>query len=122
MLSQDPETGELAYKPVLRTTIRPASGLVRIAAGGDMIQTSGGHPFWVSGEGWVKARDVNSGMELHGVAGTVLVQSVERMPAQQTYNLIVADFNTYFVGKGKVLSHDNTIREPTNAIVPGLAK
>ncbi|GAF79892.1 unnamed protein product, partial [marine sediment metagenome] len=29
-------------------------------------------------------------------------------------------FHTYFVGKTKILSHDNTIREPTDALVPGL--
>ena len=39
---------------------------------------------------------------------------------EATYNLIVADFHTYFVGEGKILSHDNTIREPTVALVPGL--
>jgi hypothetical protein len=33
---------------------------------------------------------------------------------------VVADFHTYFVGEAKILSHDNTIRQPTNAVVPGL--
>jgi hypothetical protein len=61
-----------------------------------------------------------SGMELHGVAGTVRVISVDEDREEQTYNLIVADFNTYFVGDAKVLCHDNTVREPTNAVVPGL--
>ena len=36
-------------------------------------------------------------------------------------NLRVADFHTYFVGKQKILTHDNTIRKPTNCVVPGLA-
>lgn len=121
VLAQDVESGELAYKPVLRTTVRPKSTLVQIVASNETVQSSGGHPFFVSGEGWVKARDLKPGMELHGVGTTVRVQSVERVHAEETYNLIVADFNTYFVGDSKVLSHDNTVRESTDAIVPGMA-
>ena len=36
------------------------------------------------------------------------------------YNLVVADFGNYFVGEEKALVHDNTIRDVTPAIVPGL--
>ncbi len=121
VLSQNTQTGELAYKPVLGLTVRPKANLVAIQAGDDRIETSGGHPFWVAGEGWIKARDLKSGTELHSVTSTVQVSSVERIDREvQTYNLIIADFNTYFVGRAKVLSHDNTVREATNAIVPGL--
>jgi hypothetical protein len=122
VLAQDIETGELAFKPVVRTTIRPKTRLIRIQAGEQTIEASGGHPFWVSGEGWVKARDLASGMELHCATGTRQVTSVEKETDDvETYNLVVADFSTYFVGAARVLSHDNTVRDATNAIVPGLA-
>ena len=39
----------------------------------------------------------------------------------EAYNLVVADFNTYFVGETGILVHDNTPRLPTRATVPGLA-
>jgi hypothetical protein len=120
VLAQESATGELSYKPVLQTTVRPASALVELKVGGEIVRTSGGHPFWVAGEGWIKARDLKAGMELHGVNGSVLVQSVERIHEEKTYNLIVADFNSYFVGDSMVLSHDNTLRESTDAAVPGL--
>lgn len=120
VLSQDPETGELAYKPVLRTTVRPVSPLVELMLSKESITSSGGHPFWISGSGWVKAREVKEGMQLHGASGPALVTKVETKPAQVTYNLVVADFNTYFVGKTRVMSHDNTVRKATAAIVPGL--
>ncbi len=120
VLSQSIETGELAYKPVLRTTIRPKSTLIKITAGKETIEASGGHPLWVSGEGWIKARELEPGMELHRPSGSVRVTAVEASREEQTYNLIVADFNTYFVGENQILSHDNTIRETTDAIVPGL--
>jgi len=122
VLSQDPETGELAYQAVLQTTIRPKTPLVAITAGADTIVASGGHPFWVAGEGWVKARNVVSGMELHGAEGPVAVSQVEPSPEAVTYNLIVDGFNSYFVvtGKQSLLSHDNTMRDSVETIVPGL--
>ncbi len=120
VLSKDAESGELAYKPVLRTTVRPKSILVKLLAGTQAIETSGGHPFWVSGEGWTKARELEPGMELHTVAGSTQISKIERSREEQTYNLIVADFNTYFIGEAKILSHDNTIRETTEIVVPGL--
>jgi len=121
VLSQDPETGELAYKPVIGTTIRPAGRLVRIEAGQDAITTSGGHLYWTSGNGWQKARDLASGAELHSVRGSVRISRVSKAELAPTYNVIVADFHTYFVGKGLVLCHDNTVSDPTDALVPGLS-
>jgi len=120
VLSRDVESGELAFKPVLRTTVRPASPLVKIYAGNETFETSGGHLFWVSGEGWVKSRMLETGMVLHTADGPARVTHVAEAPAEQTYNLVVADFNTYFVGQQKVLSHDNTVRRPTSVVVPGL--
>lgn len=122
VLSQDPDTGELAYKPVLQTTIRPASQLVRIQAGEHSVTTSGGHLFWVAGEGWQRSRKLSSGTELHRVNGTLRVSEVAPGPFEPTYNLIVADFHSYFVGEGMLLSHDNTIRRATNSVVPGLTE
>jgi len=120
VLSQDPDTGELAYKPVLRTTSRAPEPLVTITAGGETLRCSGGHPFWVAGQGWTKARDLKPGSYLHGVRGTTPVESVEEDGREPTYNLIVADFHTYFAGEQLVLSHDNTIRAATRGGVPGL--
>lgn len=120
VLSRDVESGELAFKPVLRTTIRPESPLVKIQAGSEVFETSGGHLFWVSGQGWIKSRKLETGMVLHTANGPARVTQISDSPAQPTYNLVVADFNTYFVGKQKVLSHDNTVRRVTNVVVPGL--
>jgi hypothetical protein len=121
VLSQDSETGEVALKPVLRTTLRPETELVKLTVDDEVIEASGGHPFWVAGQGWVKARDLKIGMALHGVTSAHRITSVEQGRKSVSHNLIVADFNSYFVGPQKILSHDNTVRRPTNAIVPGLA-
>ncbi|MCB9875118.1 MAG: HEAT repeat domain-containing protein [Planctomycetaceae bacterium] len=119
VLSQDIETGELAYKPVLRATIRPMEHLIKIRVGNETFETSGGHLFWVAEEGWTRVRDLESGATLHAIEGNVSVTAVESGSEAQTYNLVVADFNTYVVGDCKLLSHDVTDRRPTQAIVPG---
>ena len=53
--------------------------------------------------------------------GTVEVRSVHATGSEELHNLVVDDFHTYFVTDAKLLTHDNTIREPTTAVVPGLA-
>ena len=116
----DPETGCLALKPVLAVTVRPEGRLLRIRAGGEEIQSSGGHVFWVAGKAWVKARDLRQGMQLHTIRGTVPVESTETGALEKSFSLVAADFDTFFVGKAMVLTHDNTIRPPTNRVVPGL--
>jgi hypothetical protein len=122
VLSQDPENGRLAYKPVLNTTIRPPTALIRIDLKGHSMRTTGGHPFWVSGQGWVKASDLRPGMRLHTVSGSVDVDSAGPDNSAATYNLVVADYHTYFAGQEFALTHDNTIRRATNAVLPGLGK
>jgi hypothetical protein len=121
VLSQDPQSGELTYKPVLKTTIRPAGKLVKVEVGADQrFEASGGHLFWVAGDGWVKARELKSGMLLHTPTGAAHVSAVEPGSNAKTYNLIVADYHTYFAGNLKVLSHDNTVRRSSQSAVPGL--
>jgi hypothetical protein len=121
VLSQDVTTGELAYKPVLRTTIRPAEKLVRIDVDGSQLVTSGGHPLWVAGQGWCKVREIVDGQSLHTVTGASVARPVETHRFEPTYNLVVADFHSYFVGEAMVLSHDNTIRRHTSEPVPGFS-
>ena len=121
VLSQNEETGELDYKVVLRTTIRPEEQLIRVHTGQEAFLVSGGHPFWVVGRGWTKARELNSGMTLHTLRGTVQISGLSAGPEERTYNLIVADFNTYFIGDSRTLTHDNTTRQPSNLVLPGMA-
>jgi hypothetical protein len=121
VLAQNPDTGELAYKPVLKTTERPPVRMLKIVFGDKSLQCDDGHPFWVPGEGWVKAGDLKEGTRLHAVEGAAEVRSVHATGEEELHNLVVADFHTYFVTEAKILTHDNTIREPTTALVPGLA-
>lgn len=120
VLSQDAKTGELALKPVLRTTIRPRGQTVKFTAGQESFEASGGHVFWVSGDGWRKASELQSGMVLHACGGATQITSVDQGSVAETYNLVVADFSTYFIGQQKILSHDFTMRQPARTVVPGM--
>ena len=120
VLAQDQDTGELTYKVVLTTTLRPPAKMLRIQAGGESIATTLGHPFWVSGHGWRMAKQLKAGDLLHGLGGAAPIESIADAGEDQAHNLVVDDFNTYFVGQAGLLVHDNEFRKPTRAIVPGL--
>src|SRR5690606_31634493 len=52
VLSQDPSTGELAYQPVVETTVGPLSQVVSLNVGDEKIISTLGHRYWVNGHGW----------------------------------------------------------------------
>ena len=122
VLAQDPETGELAYKPVLHTTVRLKAELVKLELLHDTVTCSVGHGFWIAGKGWVKARDIQPAMQFHGAAGTTPLRRSQPAGVGPVYNLIVADFHSYFVGSALIYSHDITARKPSDLLVPGLAR
>ena len=121
VLAQNVNTGELAYKPVIGRTVRPPTEILKLQVIGEEIRTTRGHLFWVAGTGWRMAKELEDGAPLRGVAGSIRMNAVESSGQEQAYNLVVADFNTYFVGETGLLVHDNTPRTPTRATVPGLA-
>jgi hypothetical protein len=121
VLAQHPETGELAYKPVLHTTTRLYAELVKLELVDDTVTCSAGHRFWIAGTGWVKARDIRPRMNFHGAAGTTPLRRSEPAGVGPVYNLIVADFHGYFVGKAMIYSRDITARK-SNLLVPGLPR
>ncbi len=120
VLSQDPETGELAYRFVLQTTLRPSSKTVRIRVANDEIWSTLGHLFWVSGQGWKMAKHLAAGDLIHAVDGPRPVTAVAVGPTTEAHNLVVDGFNTYFVGEFPLLVHDNMPRRLTPTRVPGL--
>jgi hypothetical protein len=124
VLSQDVDSGELQYKPVLATTVNPKGRIMRIRLGGESIACTPAHPMWVVGGGWRMARQLAAGEQVHTLSGGATIASVETVkpndPATEpAFNLIVADSSTYFVGQRGLLVHDNSPRKPTAALLPG---
>jgi hypothetical protein len=111
VLAQDLATCELLFRPVLETTIREPSPMVRIQAGGETIVATEGHPFWLPGKGWRMARKLKPGDQLLTVDGPVTIDEVTAAPQNEAYNLIVSEHANYFVGTRGILVHDNTPRE-----------
>ncbi|HVV99559.1 MAG TPA: polymorphic toxin-type HINT domain-containing protein, partial [Planctomycetaceae bacterium] len=120
VLSQNVETGELAYKPVLYKSLRPKKQLLRVSAGGEDLVCTGGHRFWVAGEAWTKARELTPEDLLHTATGTIRVNTISEADTDETHNLVVADFHSYFVGKQAILVQDLPLPRSTNCVVPGL--
>ena len=107
---------------VVCTTVRPAKPLVCLQIGDESIIATGGHRFWVTSEGWTKARDLKPQSLVHTVTGNAPIHSVATGPAAETYNLVIADFHDYFVGRSGFLVQDLPMPQPTNIIVPGLSR
>jgi hypothetical protein len=68
--------------------------------GGQVIGTSGEHPFFVEGKSWTKAFELQPGDRVATADGVgVLVEEVwDTGEWEPVYNLRVADHHTYFVG------------------------
>ena len=120
VLSQDVDSGELSFRIVMATTFRPSSDILQIAVGDDEICATKGHPFWVNGKGWRMAKHLSTGDVLHTLKGPLAVSEITTRPAEPAYNLVIADGDTYFVGRNSILVHDNKQLEPSLALVPGL--
>jgi len=122
VLAQDVETGELTFKPVFETTLRPEATLLKIGIGSTEVTCSSGHPFWVSGMGWRMAKELHEGAQLHTVSGIARVEAIQPAGTGPVYNLVVADVHTYFAGESRLYTHDVTRRTSTDMILPGLRK
>ena len=127
VLAQDVDSGELAYKPVLAVTVRKPVPRMKVGVGSETIVATPSHPFWVVGQGWRMTKQLSVGDRFHTTSGAVAVGSIEKVEADQSgagwsYNLIVADFDSYFVGERGILVHDTTPRALTAALAPGLAQ
>jgi hypothetical protein len=106
VLSKDVRTGELAFKPVIYRTLLPRSAMQALSVGEEVVHATGSHAFWADGRGWVKARDLKPGAALRTYDGKTGVAPGKEGASERAFNLEVADFGTYFVGKAGVLVHD----------------
>ena len=115
VLAADEETGEYAYKEVVRTFVNTTEEITHVTISDgegvqEVIDSTPQHPFYVEGKGWVEASALHAGMTIwfaNGTKGTVEDISNEGLEEPVTvYNFEVADFHTYFVGECGVLVHN----------------
>lgn len=115
VLAANEETGEVAYKEVVRTFVNTTDEIMHVTVNvGDgvleTIDSTPEHPFYVEGKGWVEASSLHAGMTIwfaNGTKGTVEDITNEGLEEPVTvYNFEVKDFHTYFVGDSGVLVHN----------------
>lgn len=108
----DPDTGESAFKPILKTFVNTQDTIwhLTLTKGGESYrhEVTGSHPYYVPGAGWIEVAHLRVGHALlteDGETATV-VGVYDTGVVQPTYNLEVADINTYYVSAAKVLVHN----------------
>lgn len=121
VVAQNIQSGEIQLRPVLRTTIRPPARTYDIGfVSGQNIRTTLGHRWWVIGKGWVKTKDLQVGMSIRSAEGFETIDSLKDADAAVTYNLMIDQDHTYFVGSARILSFDASEVIPTLYTVPGI--
>lgn len=113
VLSRHEETGEIAYRTVVRTIVIDDKQIYRLvvadpAGNRETIRTTDEHPFWIADHGWVRAADLREGDPLLAPSGDdrVVVSLVEEEVLETVYNIEVDEFHTYFVGVSRVFVHN----------------
>lgn len=111
MLAYDEETGEKAYKEVVRLFRNETKEWYHIHVDGEEIVCTGGHPFYVAEfNGFVPARELKPGKKLllsDGKYGIIVSVKIEELEIPETtYNFEVEDFHTYYVGENPVCVHN----------------
>ncbi|WP_046234871.1 polymorphic toxin-type HINT domain-containing protein, partial [Paenibacillus algorifonticola] len=104
--------GELAYKEVTALYRNQRNDIIKLHVGEQIIETTDNHPFWVEGEGWVLADELEAGDKLQKADGSTLtidkVEFVELDNTVTVYNFTVADYHTYYVTDLGVWVHNTS--------------
>ncbi|MGB5969456.1 MAG: polymorphic toxin-type HINT domain-containing protein [Spirulinaceae cyanobacterium] len=109
VVADDPTTpGGVAPKQVMNTFVRQTEALVDLYVDGELISTTGEHPFWVADKGWVEASDLQVGDLLQTDEETFVdIDRIEKREGDfEVYNFDVEGFSTYFVSDLGVLVHN----------------
>jgi hypothetical protein len=113
VLARDVKTGETALKAVTDLIRRHARTIWEVVLTGPeseaaRFETTDDHPWWIAGQGWKKTAELAAGMAVvtKDGRGMIVASVVETGRTDATYNLTVADFETYFVGQQRVLVHN----------------
>src|SRR5690606_38909479 len=110
--AHDPETGETALKPIVRTYVNTKDSVWNLAIEKDGVrylhQVTGSHPYYVVDTGWVEVAHLQPGAVLLTEGGKkARLESIQDTgEVLTTYNFEVAEINTYYVSAAKVLVHN----------------
>jgi hypothetical protein len=116
VLSRDEYTGETAYKPVTNVISRHDREIwdVSFAVSQDgeittaTFETTDDHPWRTSDRGWLKTGELTPGVEIQRAEGAPakVVWVAQTGRTAVTFNLQVAEFQSYFVGEAGIWVHN----------------
>ncbi|MEG6591325.1 S8 family serine peptidase [Paenibacillus barengoltzii] len=108
VLAKDTETGIQAYQPVEKLFNSESEEIFTIKIGDTQIDTTGNHPFWVKGKGWVPAEDLQPGDQLETEDGGLVSVDALKVNYKDTkvYNFTVSGFHTYYISDLGILTHN----------------
>jgi hypothetical protein len=114
VLSKNPVTGEMAYKPVDMVFENEADMIYTLLIGEKRILTTAGHPFWINGKEWKLASDLKEGDLVETESGSLLPINKIEIEEKQTavYNFSIQDFHTYYVTDLGILVHNLDCIDP----------
>lgn len=94
--------GRPVYRRVLKTFQNFTESLIEVTVGSQRIRTTPGHVWWVSGRGWILAKDVVEGDFVVTSSNDLARVSAVRQLTEfaVTYNCEVEEYHTYFVAGG----------------------
>jgi RHS repeat-associated protein len=108
VLAWDESSGTVGYYEVTNAFHHTDAVVTEVILGGEWIETTPEHPFYVEDKGWVEAEDLKIGDEVRQADGTTgrvwLKWNVYK--TQEMYNLTVDTAHTFFVGEGQWLVHN----------------
>ncbi len=109
-------------KPITALLSNRTRNLVGITVGTETLQATLSHRFWVDNKKqWIAAQYLEPTMSLRTLTGKVedIKQIfVREVSEQETYNLSIADYHTYFIGNEGFLVH-NADEKPNGKIYVG---
>jgi hypothetical protein len=96
---QHDPTGPIEAKLVEAVFTKPGE-IWEVRISGQVIRTTGNHPFFKREAGWTNANELRIGDAVLGMDGQWMAveEIIETLTRETVYNLRVADFHTYFVG------------------------
>ena len=112
VLAYDEQTGENAYKEVVRLFRNESKDWIELTINGEEILSTQGHKYYLpKTKQWVSAIDLQVGDTVLLSKGnqSTIESKLEKHcdTPQTTYNFEVADFHTYYVGIGVLVHNEN---------------
>lgn len=115
VLARDEKTGKQTWQKVLQHYNSLHNDAIRltftniVSSEKETIITTAEHPFYVKEQGWTRADQLKAGnLVLTASGGYVKVGAGTWLQSEQlAYNMSVAQYHTYFVGKQQVWVHND---------------